>query len=104
MWQNQIENPRTEVGSAGALKNTEQLKLTSAPSESQPQYERLLIALEDGPQTTHDIFTELEICRPSARIYDLRQRGHLILTEKDNSGEQVDTWQARYVLAQEVGV
>ena len=47
------------------------------------QNERVLERLRKGPVTSCELIRDLDIIRPSARIYDLRQDGHQIVTAWD---------------------
>jgi hypothetical protein len=47
------------------------------------QNERVLDRLRQGPVTSCELIRDLDIIRPSARIYDLRQYGHQIVTAWD---------------------
>lgn len=44
------------------------------------QRARLLKRLQAGPVNTFEAITELNICRPGARVADLRKAGHPIKT------------------------
>ncbi|SFD67294.1 Helix-turn-helix domain-containing protein [Thiohalospira halophila DSM 15071] len=41
----------------------------------------LLHALQEGPLTTGEIRAELGIGMPATRVFELRERGHTVITE-----------------------
>lgn len=51
-------------------------------SSTNAQRTRLLSRLQLGPIDTFSIMRELNICRPSARISELRAAGHAIRTHR----------------------
>lgn len=53
------------------------------PNSTDRQNERVLERLRQGPVTSCELIRDLDIIRPSARIYDLRQDGHKIVTAWD---------------------
>ena len=65
------------------------------------QQARLLCALIDGSVTTYQAREQLNICAPAARIIELREQGHDILTSfetlPDGAG-RLHPRSARYVL------
>ena len=50
---------------------------------TEKQNERVLDRLRKGPVTSCELIRDLDIIRPSARIYDLRRDGHQIVTAWD---------------------
>ncbi len=73
-------------------------KLLSSATDAQNR--RLLEALRQQPLTSIQIHDELDILRPSARIAELRQRGHSIFTHRETveTAKGVHARVARYVL------
>ena len=61
-------------------------------TSSNAQRARLLARLKRGPVDTFTVIRELDICRPGARISELRSAGHLIHTQlvtcRDDHGRQ----------------
>ncbi|WP_249934994.1 helix-turn-helix domain-containing protein [Azotobacter chroococcum] len=54
---------------------------------SSAQCRRLLERLARGPINSFQIMAELSICRPSARIRDLRAAGHEIRTHRQPAAD-----------------
>ncbi|QEL56602.1 helix-turn-helix domain-containing protein [Chromobacterium paludis] len=75
-----------------------------ADTAAEAQRMRLLYALRDGPVTTIEARTLLNIFQPAARVKELRDRGFQIITERirvtDESGRK-HSGVARYVLLSE---
>ena len=66
------------------------------------QNERVLDRLRRGPVTSCELIRDLDIIRPSARIYDLRKDGHQIVTAWDwDRVNGTDHRVGRYVLLTE---
>ena len=55
----------------------------TSPNSTDRQNSRVLDRLRKGPVTSCELIRDLDIIRPSARIYDLRQDGHQIITAWD---------------------
>lgn len=66
------------------------------------QNKRVLDRLRRGPVTSCELIRDLDIIRPSARIYDLRKDGHQIVTAWDwDRVNGTDHRVGRYVLLTE---
>lgn len=68
------------------------------------QNKKVLDRLRQGPVTSAELTRDLDILRPSARIYDLRGEGHKIVTAWDwDHVNGTDHRVGRYVLMKETG-
>lgn len=68
------------------------------------QNKKVLDRLRHGPVTSAELTRDLDILRPSARIYDLRGEGHKIVTAWDwDHVNGTDHRVGRYVLMKETG-
>jgi DNA-directed RNA polymerase specialized sigma54-like protein len=79
--------------------------IRSRSTSTEAQEDRTLALLRTGPQTTYSL-RKHGIAQTSARIWDLRDRGHLINTELVNaldSDGYMHTRVARYSLLREAG-
>lgn len=87
-----IKKPPMRETSAPSSKFSQQKqnvrKFSAASTATEAQRERILEALERRPHTTHDLLT-LGVFRPGARIRELREMGHDIVTERVTL---VDEW------------
>lgn len=77
--------PQLNVVCANALYST----------DSASQRNRILERLQQGPMTTADARSELDIFHPAARVQELRERGHNIVTH----WKTVDTGKAKHRVA-----
>jgi hypothetical protein len=64
------------------------------------QRNKLLERLRQKPVTTFEAIEELDIMRPAPRIFELKERGHNIITQRITQNGHNNV--ARYVLLAEV--
>lgn len=89
-----------EQQKALAAGNGSGLRKAQHSNDSAAQRRRLLQRLQAGPVTTLEARRELDILMPAARVFELRQRGYVIVTyrviEPTDCGKQHNV--ARYAL------
>jgi hypothetical protein len=68
---------KKKADQSASLKENKSIKNTSINA----QIKRLVERLRAGPADTFALMRELNICRPGARICDLRNRGYQIHTQ-----------------------
>jgi len=81
-----MKNARPQNGSGADALGKQQANDTAKDTSTQAQLVRVMQALRDGPKTTVEL-REMGIYQPPARVKDLRDKGHEILTARTNADD-----------------